>query len=97
MPGGDFEPTPSAATTVSDIGDYEWSGAALAGDVRYWLEHQDSNFGWILIGDESAANTARRFDSLESPTEANRPTLTVFTTEVPTLITSWGRIKARYR
>ena len=96
-PGGDFEAAPSAELTVAGIGDYEWTGKALANDVRFWLEHPESNFGWILIGDESEAGTARRFDSLESTIEGFRPALDLFTTEVPTLVTTWGLIKARYR
>jgi len=96
-PGGDFDPSPSATLTVDGVGDYEWTGKALADDVRAWLEHPESNFGWILIGDESGANTARRFDSRESTTESSRPTLVIHSAKVSTLATSWGRIKACYR
>jgi hypothetical protein len=96
-PGGDFEPAPSATVVVDGVGDYEWTGKGLGSDVRFWREHPESNFGWILIGDESEPGTARRFDSREGPAEALRPILVIFTTEVPTLATSWGGIKTRYR
>lgn len=96
-PGGDFDPSPSASLTVGGLGDYEWTGKSLVNDVRAWLEHPESSFGWILIGDESGPGTARRFDSRESTTESFRPTLVIYSTEVSTFATSWGQIKARYR
>lgn len=77
-PGGDFLPFPSASIVVDQIGFYTWgSTAGMVTDVQNWLDNPGSNFGWILIGDESTATTLKRFDSRQNLTPANRPTLTV--------------------
>ena len=66
-PGGDWEPTPSATAMIGNRNlFYSWSGEGLASDAQNWLEDPAGNFGWILIGDESEAGTAKRFDSRES-------------------------------
>jgi hypothetical protein len=41
------------------------------------------NYGWIVIGDEANSQTARRFDSRENPTAANRPRLRVYYSVTP--------------
>jgi hypothetical protein len=77
-PGGDYAADESAAQTVGDVGTYEWSGAKLAADIQGWLRSPKSNFGWILLGDESQAATAKVFDSRHSSVEgAHAPQLTV--------------------
>lgn len=76
-PGGDFAPTTSATTAVVDVGDYQWRSPTLLADVQGWVANPATNFGWILIGDESATRKAKRFDSKENPTAANRPQLTI--------------------
>lgn len=77
-PGGDFSSTVSASASVAGSGSYAWgSTSQLVTDVQGWLDDQSSNFGWILIGNEAASQTAKRFDSRENGTDANRPVLTV--------------------
>lgn len=76
-PGGDFDETASATLTVDAVGRYTVSSAEMADDVRSWLSDPSSNFGWILIGDEDADATAKRFDSREHASAANRPQLTI--------------------
>lgn len=76
-PGGDFEATASATFTVGGVGGYAVSSEEMANDVRSWLSDPASNFGWILIGDEDADGTAKRFDSREHATASNRPQLTI--------------------
>jgi hypothetical protein len=78
-PGGDFAETPSAELNIALVGDYTFgSTAEMAGDVQLWLDDSSQNFGWILIGDEiRLGKSARRFDSRENETEANRPVLEV--------------------
>lgn len=96
--GGDFVAGASASTGVVGAGDYAWQSAALADDVRAWLAAPATNFGWILIGDESVANTARRFDSRESATADFRPRLILYVTDTtPVLPASWGHLKSRFR
>lgn len=81
IPGGDFQPAASASITVSGIGQYTWgSTAEMVADVTHWLATPSSNFGWIVIGNESTTATAKRFDSQQSPTPTNRPQLIVFST-----------------
>ncbi len=76
--GGSFTPTASASTLVGGIGSYTWgSTAQMVADVQGWLDSPASNFGWILIGDESALQSAKRFDSAQNSTVANRPVLTI--------------------
>jgi hypothetical protein len=78
LEGGYFVDTPSATTLVNDTDFYTWqSSRRLVRDVRKWLRHPDRNHGWILLGDESASRTAKRFDSRESMVEEYRPVLTV--------------------
>ncbi len=82
LPGGWFVAAVSAQTAVDVLGPYEWTGQGLIDDVQFWLDNETENFGWILIGDESTDTTAKRFDSRENPTPANRPSLRIeFTTE----------------
>lgn len=75
--GGDFDPTPVATTDVGGPGSYQWESPELLADVQEWLESPESNNGWILLGNENAPTTAKRFDSGENPTTDNRPRLTI--------------------
>lgn len=83
-PGGDFVASASASqsvTTSSAV--YTWTSSAMATDVQGWLDTPSSNHGWIVLGDESTSATAKRFDSREATTAANRPTLIVTYTPPP--------------
>lgn len=80
--GGDFAPTASAATSVANVATYQWRSPTLLADVQGWQANPATNFGWLLMGDESASGTAKRFDSRENPTAANRPQLTIVYTVV---------------
>jgi len=83
-PGGDFAASASASASVDGLGSYSWGAAGgLVADVQHWLDNPASNFGWILIGNESAAASAKRFDSRESAVVANRPTLVIDFTPPP--------------
>lgn len=74
--GGDFQTGASATTSVSGIGQYEWSSATLASDVQAWIDDPASELGWILIGPETATS-AKRFESRHSGVATNRPQLIV--------------------
>lgn len=83
--GGDFSSTASASKTAGSItGVYTWeSTPAMVADVQAWVNNPAGNFGWLLMGNESASLTAQRFDSRESALPANRPSLTVtYTTPI---------------
>lgn len=90
-PGGDFDDsTPSASTSVGDIGAYTWgSTPEMVADVQAWLDTPANNFGWIVIGGEGDTGTAKRFDSRENGTPDNRPTLTIFFDQLPIELTSF--------
>jgi len=82
MQGGDFSATVSASQSVGVIGPYTWSSAEMVADVQSWLDNPASNFGWLVLGDESTSATTKRFDTRES---ASPPVLTIeFTRAMPT-------------
>jgi len=72
--GGDFSATVSASQSVDVIGQYTWNSAQMVADVQSWLNNPASNFGWLVLGDETAIATAKRFDTRES---ASPPVLTI--------------------
>ena len=72
--GGDFSATVSASQSVGGIGQYTWSSAQMVADVQSWVDNPARNFGWLVLGDETAIATAKRFDTRES---ASPPTLTI--------------------
>ena len=72
--GGDFSATVSASQSVGGVGQYTWSSAQMVADVQSWLDNPASNFGWLVLGDETAIATAKRFDTRES---ASPPMLTI--------------------
>ena len=65
-PGGDFVGTPSATTAVSGFTGQSWSSAQMASDIQAWKANPSTNFGWILIGNETSPLTAYEFNSRES-------------------------------
>jgi hypothetical protein len=74
---GDYNTTASAMQTTSSTGFYSWSSAQLDSDAQDMLDNPGANFGWIIIGDESTLQTAKRFDTHENSTPANRPELSI--------------------
>ena len=78
--GGDFSATVSASQMVGVVGQYTWSSAQMVADVQGWLDNPASNFGWLMLGDETAIATAKRFDTRES---ASPPMLTIEFTPAP--------------
>lgn len=76
-PGGDFNAAADATTPVGASGTFTWeSSAAMIARVQGWLDQPAANFGWLMIGNEAASFTAKRFNGRES-TSASRPVLTV--------------------
>jgi len=76
--GGDFSSTASATVSVGGVGTYTWgSETQMIEDVQAWLDTPSSNFGWLILGNESSPNTTKRFDTKENGNPANRPTLIV--------------------
>lgn len=77
-PGGDFAANASASQVVGSFEFYTWgSNTALVADVQSWLDDPSGNFGWAVLGDESANRTVKRFASRENTAPTTRPMLTV--------------------
>ena len=77
-PGGDFSVAASASEPVGGIGPYTWKSTdGLVADVQGWLDDPLTNFGWLLLGNETGSQTTKRFYSKENPSAADRPSLTV--------------------
>ena len=77
-PGGDFATAASGVANVAGAGSYAWlSTRQLVADVQLWLEQPSRAHGWILLGDEARASTAKRFASREHPDPALRPRLEI--------------------
>lgn len=76
-PGGDYQGTASASTDVGGDGPYTWTGSAMASDVQGWLDAPSTNFGWIVIGAEASARTAKRFNSRTHSEISTRPSLLI--------------------
>jgi hypothetical protein len=91
-PGGDYAATASATTVVGAANaNYSWNSLQAIGDVQNWLNNNATNFGWILIGDETTQLTAKRFASRENPNTTQRPQLTVtYSVNLPKVYTFAG-------
>ena len=82
--GGDFSDVASATTAVGGLGFVTWlTTPAVVADVQLWLDKPAANFGWLLLGDESEALTAKRFDSRETG-GVLAPSLRILFTPAPT-------------
>jgi len=77
-PGGDFEAAPDATALAGFFGAVIWgSSPAMIARVQGWLDQSSTNFGWIIVGNEAEARSAKRFDSREILSSVTRPSLTV--------------------
>jgi hypothetical protein len=86
-PGGSFSPTVSASTVVTDsLGagqSFSWSSPQMVADVQSWYNNPATNFGWVILGDESQGQTAKRFNSRESTVSPNIPPMLTINFTVP--------------
>jgi len=77
-PGGDFIAAPSASVLVGLPGEfYTWAGPGLVADVQAWVDQAANNHGWILIGNESGQQNAKRFESRNGAQPSVFPRLVV--------------------
>jgi hypothetical protein len=79
-PGGDFNATASATKNVLSLGSYTWRSATLNADVAAWVANPAQNFGWEVVGGETAPSTAKAFGSRQNTDVNSRPVLTVYYT-----------------
>ncbi len=82
-PGGTFAAGASATAAVADSGPYEWNSGGLVADIQGFLDSPATNFGWIILGNESASSTAKRFATREETIADRRPMLLVEYTPIP--------------
>ena len=76
--GGDFEAAASGTQTVGPLGTYTWSSTPqMVADVQAWLDVPANNFGWLLLGNETANATSKRFNTRENTNLATVPQLSV--------------------
>src|SRR5262249_55571331 len=74
----DYVGTPSATTVVGmTFQRYRWDSAGMVIDAQGWLDDPAHNFGWLIIGDETASQMAKRFDGKDHLVPENRPILTI--------------------
>jgi hypothetical protein len=74
--GGDF--ASAADATAQGTSDVTWeSSATMISRVQSWLDQPSTNFGWLILGNETVQATATRLDSREIETQSTRPTLTI--------------------
>lgn len=77
-PGGDPAATVSASQSVSGTGSYAFGPSAqMTTDVQGWVSGPSTNFGWLVLGGESTAGSAKRFNSRENAAVSTRPVLAV--------------------
>ncbi len=82
-PGGDFSAGTLASTSINGVGAYAWSSPSLIASVQGWLDNPASNFGWIFVGNESTARTARVYGSRENVDTSVQPALTITYAAIP--------------
>ncbi len=76
--GGTFSTASSDSLSVDAVGFYTWpSTIKMINDVQGWVNNPSANYGWLLLGDESSFETAKRFDTKENDSLNFRPKLTV--------------------
>jgi hypothetical protein len=88
--GGDFVATQSATTTVGSSGRFQWTGPQLIADAQAMLDTPGSNFGWILITDETGSLTSARAFHTREASAADRPKLTLTYLPPAASATSFG-------
>jgi hypothetical protein len=85
---GDSISAASSTVFVSGLGSYVFpSTAALVADAQDWVASPGTNFGWLLMNESEAPQTARHFASREDP--VNTPYIVVdYSLPPPALVIS---------
>jgi hypothetical protein len=74
-PGGDFVATATATATGRLNLWSEWNGTGVINDINAWRSNSTTNYGWILLGEETVNASARVFSSRSNG--SNPPKLTI--------------------
>ena len=76
--GGQFVSSASATATIAGNDFYTWQSTnQMVNNVRYWLNHPERNFGWLVMGDEDTGGSVKRFDSRTGKDSNQHPMLTI--------------------
>jgi len=77
--GGDFVASASSTLLVGiGPGAFLWPSTPQAvADVQRWVDQPNTNHGWMLIGDDTGLQNAKRFGSRNNATPEARPVLIV--------------------
>jgi hypothetical protein len=67
----------TATTPITNQGFYTWTSASMITDVQDWLDNPATNFGWIVIGNETVTESAKRLDTRNNSDPNDRPQLTI--------------------
>jgi hypothetical protein len=66
-PGGDYAPAGVPISMWDEaLLSFTWAGIDLVTDLQYWVDNPGMDFGWVLLGNESAINSAVKFGSREA-------------------------------
>jgi hypothetical protein len=82
-PGGDFTAQASARSNTDapprgQLLAVTWGSTdTMIADVQAWLADDATNYGWIVIGNESTRQTASRFRAREHEDAESRPALVI--------------------
>lgn len=68
--GGSYDNTAAAAISITGTGTYTWTtSSTLTTMLQAWLDTPASNFGWLIVGDETTAGaTAKQLSSRQGTT-----------------------------
>lgn len=87
--GGDYTATATGSGSIGEVGTTAFlTGSGLATDIQTWHTTPASNFGWILIGNETGIGNAKRLFSSEAPANL-QPTLFIEYTGGPATVQDW--------
>ncbi len=77
--GGAFNTSISDSLEIGGIGFYTFSGTDLISNIQNWVDNPETNFGWILRGNELINGSSKRFSSSENTGSggANVPLLNI--------------------
>ncbi|MCA9730104.1 MAG: multicopper oxidase domain-containing protein, partial [Candidatus Eisenbacteria bacterium] len=68
----------SATAYVAFESYYSWSSPGMVADLQGWVDDPSSNFGWVMIGQETGmVTTQKRFASRENTNTSYRPVLEI--------------------
>ena len=77
--GGDFDPNTDSSAAAGSAGtDVVFTATtAMIARVQSWVDQPSTNFGWIVIGNETASRSMKQLASREAMNTSERPTLAI--------------------